>query len=96
MNLNEWRSIQWQTRNEIKERYGSKPSGQVKTISVGYGRDVVEDDGVKESDLAPIATLTVAQVLAPEVVIVNVDTQPAVAAVEEIKVGKAKKTKKTK
>lgn len=63
MNLYEWSRLPWQTRNKLKAKFGVRSSQNVKTISVG-GDTVVEDDGVREGDIASLADVSVEEALA--------------------------------
>jgi len=63
MRLDEWLTISWLKRNEIKKKYGIRPSRATKVVQIAPGVDTVEDDGIAENDLSPIKDLTIEQVL---------------------------------
>ena len=63
MNLFEWSKIDWQKRNEIIAFYGLRRSQLVKVRSISTGVDVIDDDGIREADLSPIAHLEVNDVV---------------------------------
>lgn len=63
MNLYEWNKITWQVRNGIIAFYGLKRSANVKVRSIATGVDVVDDDGIREGDIEPIAHLSVEEAI---------------------------------
>ena len=102
MNLYEFHGISWQERNLIKKHFGLRASMPIKTTS-GNGPDIIEDDGMREGDIAKIANLTPEEALAQAkglktvAEIIEPKTEPKTEVKEElVKKPKAKKTTKKK
>lgn len=81
-NLHNWNEIPYEKRNEIIAFYGLKRSQNTKVSSGALGSGFVEDDGIRENDLQPIAHMAIADITSLTPITAAAVSEPILEAVE--------------